>query len=702
MGSADNPAIRLTYRDLIANFGKIVESEARDDSAFPKTLAVNAFRGYLNEFVAQQQREADDKEGRLKGGKRRKDRWKKQSSSSATAEKTQRGRDRETKRSRAQEEATLRYLGHEFTTLNSVITIPTACEVCSSFTWLREKGLVCQSCKLTCHKKCYTRVTTECSAVSASANTTSSAGGSSSSGATISLAGQSNQNDSSGRLFGVFLDKLMSGNTNTQQRLPPIIERLISTIELVGLYTEGLYRKSGVSSRVQQLKKLLEEEAIATAAATAQPNVVDLQEQPVHVLTAVLKSFLRELPQPLLTYERYDEFLRAADIVDSKERISSLMALVQELPPHHFDMLERLVFHLTRVALNEKSNRMSTNALAIVFAPCILRTAKLQQAQDSLSNVGKQTSVVETILNEQLRRVTETLADIDSLDSVCLAYAARLGTLRSSKTGYPAQCQQPSSSSSSAYSAVGVSPPPPRSDVADGAGSSGSSTMPPSSGGQVFPHPISTSISASSSLSSLSSRDQVTEERLIRQQLEELREEKAALAATLPSLARSHSDEDLLSTDGDLDCDEQDSPPGGSVDDLHTATTSSSQQSRSDSRPRGKSLLLLFIVRAAASFIIVVYNSLCFLSSLYFSLFYLSHAALLSLGAWLLSVGLLRFMSILFFLCFSFFLFFGYWDAIIAVGCSPLRCTSRLNLAKQNNNISLFSAGSFVEGATSH
>ena len=47
----------------------------------------------------------------------------------------------------------MNYLGHELVTLNSVITIPTACEVCSSFTWLKEKGLVCQSCRLTCHKK---------------------------------------------------------------------------------------------------------------------------------------------------------------------------------------------------------------------------------------------------------------------------------------------------------------------------------------------------------------------------------------------------------------------------------------------------------------------------------------------------------------------------------------------------------------------
>lgn len=452
-------------------------------------------------------------------------------------------------------------MGHEFTTLNSVITIPTACEVCSSFTWLKEKGLVCQSCKLTCHKKCYNRITTNCLASSCTPSGKSGAGGAASTSHTISIAGPLNPaSESSGSLFGVTLDKLVGGGgAGTSQRLPPIIERLITTIELVGLYTEGLYRKSGVSSRVQQLKKMLEEESASSKEGAT--NVVDLQEQPVHVLTAVLKAFLRELPQPLLTYERYDDFLRAADIVDNKERVSSLMALVQELPPHHFDLLERLVFHLTRVALNEKSNRMGPNALSIVFAPCILRTAKLQQAQDSLSNVSKQTSVVETILTEQLRRVTETLADIDSLDSVCLAYVARLGTLRSSKT-------IPSNLAGSTWL--------PSADSA----SAGAAAANPHQ--RICPT-ISAPASTSSSLSSLS-RDQVTEERLIQEHLEELREEKAALAATLPSLARAASDDDFLSTDGDLDGYEQDSPIGGSVDDLVA-----SSQSRSDSRPRGKS-----------------------------------------------------------------------------------------------------------------
>ena len=184
-------------------------------------------------------------------------------------------------------------------------------KVCSSFTWLKEKGLVCQSCKLTCHKKCQPRITATCSASASSGH--GNAGRSLSPGSVtpkITVVPASSSSSSTlaessvcgtGYLFGVNLEKLLAGGT---ARLPPIIERLITTIELVGLYTEGLYRKSGVSSRVAQLKKSLEEEA-SDCRQGAAGAAVDLQEQPIHVLTAVLKAFLRELPQPLLTYERY-------------------------------------------------------------------------------------------------------------------------------------------------------------------------------------------------------------------------------------------------------------------------------------------------------------------------------------------------------------------------------------------------------------
>ena len=92
-----------------------------------------------------------------------------------------------------------------------------------------------------------------------------------------------------------------------------------------------------------------------------------------------------------------------------------------------------LSHHEFRVALHEDANRMNASALAIVFAPCILRTNKIVPAQDSLHDIGRQTQCIETIVSEQLRKVRSTLADIDTLDTACHTATHRLSSLRSSK-----------------------------------------------------------------------------------------------------------------------------------------------------------------------------------------------------------------------------------------------------------------------------
>lgn len=56
-------------------------------------------------------------------------------------------------------------------------------------------------------------------------------------------------------LFGAPLEKLV----NEESHIPAVIEKLITAIELRGLYTEGIYRKSGIASKVKELKLLLEE-----------------------------------------------------------------------------------------------------------------------------------------------------------------------------------------------------------------------------------------------------------------------------------------------------------------------------------------------------------------------------------------------------------------------------------------------------------
>lgn len=77
-------------------------------------------------------------------------------------------------------------------------------------------------CRFACHRKCYQKVTVEC-------------GKEISPGDNVSVVISNN-------VFGVPLHLLASGNN----KVPLVVERLITTIEMYGLYMEGIYRKSGV------------------------------------------------------------------------------------------------------------------------------------------------------------------------------------------------------------------------------------------------------------------------------------------------------------------------------------------------------------------------------------------------------------------------------------------------------------------------
>lgn len=41
------------------------------------------------------------------------------------------------------------------------------------------------------------------------------------------------------------------------------------------------------------------------------PSTVKLENFPIHAITGVLKQWLRELPEPLMTFAQYGDFLRA-------------------------------------------------------------------------------------------------------------------------------------------------------------------------------------------------------------------------------------------------------------------------------------------------------------------------------------------------------------------------------------------------------
>ncbi|OMP88892.1 RHO GTPase-activating protein RGD1, partial [Diplodia seriata] len=113
----------------------------------------------------------------------------------------------------------------------------------------------------------------------------------------------------------------------------------------------------------------------------------------VNSVAGLLKQFLRDLPDPLLTTAHYEEFIEAAKIDDDTVRRDSLHAIINALPDPNYATLRALVLHLNRVHDRSASNRMSTTNLAICFAPTVMG-----QHRGAMADAGLQAKVLDTIL----------------------------------------------------------------------------------------------------------------------------------------------------------------------------------------------------------------------------------------------------------------------------------------------------------------
>uniref|UniRef100_A0A673JC50 Unconventional myosin-IXb-like n=1 Tax=Sinocyclocheilus rhinocerous TaxID=307959 RepID=A0A673JC50_9TELE len=269
-------------------------------------------------------------------------------------------------------------LGHLFSTYQ--VTIMQSCDQCSSFIWGMEKAFMCSSCKMVCHKKCLSKITVNCT-------------------------GHCDRKVSTAQTlhFGVPVCALV----RTADSVPFVMEKMLVHVEMNGLYTEGIYRKSGSVCRAKELHHLLEKS----------PQAVSFDNYPIHTITGLVKQWLRELPDPLMTYSLYNDFLYAADLPEESERLRALYRKLDELPPPNFSTLERLIFHLVKVAKEEAHNRMSVNALAIVFAPCILRCPDSSDPLLSMKDINKTTLCVEILINEQTRRYNQKMEEIQQLEN---------------------------------------------------------------------------------------------------------------------------------------------------------------------------------------------------------------------------------------------------------------------------------------------
>ncbi|KAJ1560634.1 hypothetical protein HK096_007811, partial [Nowakowskiella sp. JEL0078] len=143
-------------------------------------------------------------------------------------------------------------------------------------------------------------------------------------------------------------------------RVPPFLEKCTKVIEARGIDREGIYRISGKSSDVQDLKMRVEQNF----------DLVNFDDIDPNVLASAVKQYLRQLPEPLFNFPANDR----ADFAKHtpEERIRGLKKSIHhDLHPTHRSTLKFLVEHFVKIAQHLETNKMTPTNIALIFAPVI-------------------------------------------------------------------------------------------------------------------------------------------------------------------------------------------------------------------------------------------------------------------------------------------------------------------------------------------
>uniref|UniRef100_A0A3B5Q7P2 Chimerin 1 n=1 Tax=Xiphophorus maculatus TaxID=8083 RepID=A0A3B5Q7P2_XIPMA len=164
-------------------------------------------------------------------------------------------------------------------------------------------------------------------------------------------------------------------------------------VKCAGLKSEGLYRISGFSDSVEEVKSGFDKDGEKT-------DISVNAYEDINIITSALKLYLRDLPVPVISYDSYPRFIEATKLTDPEKKLEAFREALALLPPSHKETLKYLMAHLKRVTQNEKFNLMSAENLGIVFGPTLMR-APNQDAMTALNDIRYQRQVVEVLIKNE-------------------------------------------------------------------------------------------------------------------------------------------------------------------------------------------------------------------------------------------------------------------------------------------------------------
>ncbi|KAK7169616.1 hypothetical protein R3I93_005563 [Phoxinus phoxinus] len=173
------------------------------------------------------------------------------------------------------------------------------------------------------------------------------------------------------------------------RQVPRVLDRCCQHLQRYGLQTVGIFRVGSSKKRVRQLREAFDQGT----------DVALDQRHSVHDVAALLKEFLRDMPDPLLTRELYCAFIACASL-EKPDQLSAVQLLICLLPACNSDTLQRLLHFLSDVANHAEDsrdtggkevvgNKMTSLNLATIFGPNLLHQQKISEKEFSVQSSAR-------------------------------------------------------------------------------------------------------------------------------------------------------------------------------------------------------------------------------------------------------------------------------------------------------------------------
>ncbi|XP_022255730.1 rho GTPase-activating protein 8-like isoform X2 [Limulus polyphemus] len=166
---------------------------------------------------------------------------------------------------------------------------------------------------------------------------------------------------------------------NCGDPVPRVLKECIAYLDNdTALETEGIFRRSANTKILKTVQGLFDE---------GKPvNFEDYND--IHVPAVIIKSFLRELQEPLLTFDLYDDIISFQELEWTEKLSVAKSLMLQRLPEDNYQLLKYVVGFLVKVIECSDLNKMTASNLAIVFGPNLVWSHSHQASLSSITHIN--------------------------------------------------------------------------------------------------------------------------------------------------------------------------------------------------------------------------------------------------------------------------------------------------------------------------